>query len=133
MAQASQLLPRSTEFSSSLGEAGVGSNGSECLAGFYITIRLEANMLILSRKPNQSIRIGAEITVNIVRIRGNTIQLGIDAPKDIHILRSELADKVDASPRAVPDKDKGEGSEMEQNYEPDSDSEPRLLDFSLVF
>lgn len=50
-------------------------------------------MLVLTRKPQQSIRIGNDITVNIVRVRGNTVQIGIEAPKEINILRSELVDK----------------------------------------
>jgi carbon storage regulator CsrA len=50
-------------------------------------------MLVLTRKPQQSVRIGNNIIVNIVRVRGNTVQIGIEAPKDVNILRSELADK----------------------------------------
>ena len=50
-------------------------------------------MLVLTRKPNQSIRIGNGITINVVRVRGNTVQLGIQAPKEVQILRSELVDK----------------------------------------
>lgn len=50
-------------------------------------------MLVLTRKPQQSIRIGDSITVNVIRIKGNTIQLGIDAPQDIAIVRSELLEK----------------------------------------
>lgn len=50
-------------------------------------------MLVLSRKPNQSIRIGNEITIKIVRVKGNTIQLGIEAPKEVPVVRSELLEK----------------------------------------
>ncbi len=50
-------------------------------------------MLVLTRKLNQSIRIGESITINVVRVRGNTVQLGIQAPKDVHILRAELLNK----------------------------------------
>ncbi len=50
-------------------------------------------MLVLSRKLNQSIQIGDNISVSVVRIKGNVIQLGIEAPKDVHIVRSELLDK----------------------------------------
>ncbi len=50
-------------------------------------------MLVLSRKLNQSIQIGENISVRIVRIKGNAIQLGIDAPREVHVLRSELIEK----------------------------------------
>lgn len=50
-------------------------------------------MLVLTRKPQQSIRIGNDITVNIVRVRGNAVQIGIEAPQDVNILRSELVNK----------------------------------------
>ena len=47
-------------------------------------------MLVLTRKPSQSVTIDNQITVKIVRIRGNTVQLGIEAPRDVQIMRSEL-------------------------------------------
>ena len=54
-------------------------------------------MLVLSRKQDQKIQIGEEISVQIVRIRGNTIQIGITAPRDIHIIRSELLEREKAT------------------------------------
>jgi len=50
-------------------------------------------MLVLTRKLNQSIRIGDSITISVLRVRGNTVQLGIQAPKEVHVLRSELLAK----------------------------------------
>lgn len=50
-------------------------------------------MLVLSRKLNQSIHIGDGISIRVVRIKGNSIQLGIDAPKNIHVVRSELLER----------------------------------------
>lgn len=52
-------------------------------------------MLVLSRKLKQSIRIGDSITVTILHVKGNTIRVGIDAPKDVRIMRSELSDFLD--------------------------------------
>ena len=46
-------------------------------------------MLILTRKPGQSIRIGGNIVVTVIRSHG-TIKLGIDAPKNVSIWRSEI-------------------------------------------
>ncbi len=47
-------------------------------------------MLVLSRKSMQRIQIGGSVVVTVLEIRGNTVRIGIDAPKEIHVLRSEL-------------------------------------------
>ena len=47
-------------------------------------------MLVLSRKPNQSIVIDGQITVTLMEIRGNRVQLGIEAPREIPVMRTEL-------------------------------------------
>jgi len=49
-------------------------------------------MLVLSRKLTESIHIGDSVVVTVLEIRGNKVRLGIDAPKEIHVLRSELQD-----------------------------------------
>ncbi|MGD9969888.1 MAG: carbon storage regulator CsrA [Sulfuricurvum sp.] len=51
-------------------------------------------MLILSRKADESIVIADTITVKIVSIDKGVVKLGIDAPSDIRILRSELVRAV---------------------------------------
>jgi carbon storage regulator CsrA len=50
-------------------------------------------MLILSRKVGQKLVIDDNITIVINRIAGNRVSIGIEAPKDVHILRGEL-DKI---------------------------------------
>ena len=47
-------------------------------------------MLILSRKLNQQIVIGDDITVTVVRIRGDEVRLGIEAPDDTAVDRLEV-------------------------------------------
>lgn len=47
-------------------------------------------MLVLSRKPGQSIQIGDDITITITRVGGNQVRLGIDAPMETPIRRAEL-------------------------------------------
>lgn len=47
-------------------------------------------MLVLSRKPGEKLQIGDSIEVTIVRIGPNTVRLGIEAPRDVNIVRSEL-------------------------------------------
>lgn len=59
-------------------------------------------MLVLTRKPTQSIHIGDNVTVRLVRVRGNVIQLGIEAPSDVTILRSELKDSPKKSTQEGP-------------------------------
>ena len=52
-------------------------------------------MLILTRKEDESIVIGNNITIKIVSIEKGVVKLGIDAPSDISILRSELLKAVE--------------------------------------
>lgn len=48
-------------------------------------------MLVLSRKPGERILIGDSIAVTIVRIGPTTVRLGIDAPREMNIVREEIA------------------------------------------
>ena len=50
-------------------------------------------MLVLTRKEQESLLIGDEIRIQIIRIEGDRVIVGIDAPKNIKILRSEIAPK----------------------------------------
>lgn len=59
-------------------------------------------MLVLTREPNESIRIGDDITVTVQEIRGNRVRLGIQAPREILILRTELDTQPPAA-AGVPD------------------------------
>ncbi len=47
-------------------------------------------MLVLTRKSQDSIRIGDNITVTVLRIKGNTVRIGIEAPDSVRIVRGEL-------------------------------------------
>jgi carbon storage regulator len=51
-------------------------------------------MLILSRKKGEAISIGKDIIVRVIGIEGDNIKLGIDAPKDMKILRTELYEEI---------------------------------------
>jgi len=48
-------------------------------------------MLVLTRKRDQQIQIGGGVTVTVVRVKGSSVQLGIDAPREVHVVRGELA------------------------------------------
>ena len=47
-------------------------------------------MLVLSRKADQYIVIADDIVVSVLRIAGNRVQIGIEAPKSVRIVRGEL-------------------------------------------
>ena len=47
-------------------------------------------MLVLSRKPSQTIVIDGQVVIRINQIRGNQVAIGIEAPDNIRILRGEL-------------------------------------------
>lgn len=51
-------------------------------------------MLVLSRKKNESIVIDGNIVITVVEIRGDKIRLGIQAPREIPIHRSEVHDAI---------------------------------------
>jgi carbon storage regulator len=50
-------------------------------------------MLVLTRKADQAIYVGDDIKITIVRIVGNAVMIGIDAPREVAIKRSELVDQ----------------------------------------
>ena len=47
-------------------------------------------MLVLSRREKQRIKLGDSIVVTVVRVTGDTVRLGIEAPADVLVLRDEL-------------------------------------------
>ena len=51
-------------------------------------------MLVLSRKSGEKIRIGDDVAITVVRIGPNTVRIGIEAPRDMSILREELCEEL---------------------------------------
>ena len=47
-------------------------------------------MLVLSRKQNERIRVGDSVVVTVVRVSGDKVRIGIEAPPDVRVLRDEL-------------------------------------------
>jgi carbon storage regulator len=58
-------------------------------------------MLILSRKKDQKIMIGEGIEVWVVDIRGDTVKLGIKAPREVKVFRLEVAQEIEAANQAA--------------------------------
>lgn len=66
-------------------------------------------MLVLSRRENEAVRIGDNIVVRVVSVKGQRVRLAFDAPDDVKILRTEVATWDD-------DGDRAGAEELEREY-----------------
>lgn len=57
-------------------------------------------MLVLSRKPNQSIVIGSDVRVIVVGVDGEHVKLGIEAPPEVSVHRYEIFEEIRRGSRA---------------------------------
>ena len=62
-------------------------------------------MLVLQRKKGESLLLGDDIQISVVHIGADTVRLAIEAPKDVKILRKELAEAAIANQEAVADQE----------------------------
>jgi carbon storage regulator len=53
-------------------------------------------VLILSRAPGERIRIGDDVEIVILQVRGNQVRIGIDAPKNVEVHREEVYERIRA-------------------------------------
>jgi carbon storage regulator len=58
-------------------------------------------MLILSRKVNEKIMIGEDISISIIDIQGDHIRLGVDAPKTVKVFRQEVFEAIKSQNKAA--------------------------------
>jgi carbon storage regulator len=75
-------------------------------------------MLVLTRKPSQSIMIGDGVEVQVLSVAGEKVRLGITAPRDVSIFRNEVYDRIESENSAGPhddDPDDGGANEAVAN------------------
>jgi carbon storage regulator len=59
-------------------------------------------MLILTRRQSESLRIGGDVTVTILGLKGKQVRVGIAAPKNVAVHREEIYERIRAERTAEP-------------------------------
>jgi carbon storage regulator len=73
-------------------------------------------MLVLTRHLNEEIQIGSNVIIRIVQIRGDAVRLGIEAPREVAVYRSEVLEAIKKLSAGEPTKGnvtRAEGDESE--------------------
>jgi carbon storage regulator len=55
-------------------------------------------MLILTRKPDQTLMVGKDVTVTILAVKGTQVRIGINAPKNVAVHREEIYRRIQPKP-----------------------------------
>ncbi|MBR7064816.1 MAG: carbon storage regulator CsrA [Treponema sp.] len=58
-------------------------------------------MLILSRRVDEQIKIGDDITVTIIEVRGEQVKIGVEAPKSVKVFREEVFNAIQTENKAA--------------------------------
>ncbi len=61
-------------------------------------------MLVLTRKTQQQIQIGDNIRITILQVKGGAVRVGIEAPKNVDVMRTELVKRIEAEMRLTAEK-----------------------------
>lgn len=80
-------------------------------------------MLVLTRKLQERIRIGEQITLTVLKVKGNSVRLGIEAPREVRVVRAELP------PHGASDEAGVDASRVEEP----ADDDPAELDWPTTF
>lgn len=72
-------------------------------------------MLSLRLKSGEYLTIGKDITVQVFQDRGNAIEVAIDAPRELPVLRGKLFEQSEKRPDMLRDKDYKRASELRRN------------------
>tara|TARA_B100001939_G_C16908673_1_gene603555 strand:+ start:95 stop:313 length:219 start_codon:yes stop_codon:yes gene_type:complete len=62
-------------------------------------------MLVLSRKPNESIVIDGNVTVSVLRVDNDNVRIGVDAPLEIPVMRKEIYEEIKENNQAAASSD----------------------------
>jgi carbon storage regulator len=79
-------------------------------------------VLVLTRRPNQSIVIGGNVVVTVLEVRGDQVRLGIKAPRDVDVHRDEVWAELQQANRAaaLPSRDAVADLERLRKQRPDA-------------
>lgn len=53
-------------------------------------------MLVLTRRVNETLMIGDEVTLTVLGVKGNQVRIGVNAPKEVAVHREEIYDRIKA-------------------------------------
>lgn len=59
-------------------------------------------MLILTRRIGETVMIGDDVTVTVLRVKGNQVRLGMNAPKTVSVQREEIFNRIKHEDTSVP-------------------------------
>ena len=70
-------------------------------------------MLILSRRVGESVIIGEDISITVLRVKGNQVRLGVNAPKSVAVQREEISERIKPAITVIAGPLSGETTEID--------------------
>jgi carbon storage regulator len=64
------------------------------MQAMYAALLKGGHVLILTRRPNETLMIGSEITVTVLGVKGNQVRIGVNAPKNVPVHREEIFERI---------------------------------------
>ena len=58
-------------------------------------------MLILTRKSNETLMVGDEVTVTVLGVKGNQVRIGVNAPREVAVHREEIYERIKSEERRL--------------------------------